>query len=181
VDEFLKIEIQALKAEISNLQALRYTLLGLAAGALVAYLGWVVPAGKKWALADALIPAELLLIAAVLLTTHFGKLIARLATYLEVFYGSPWQKRLREFRGLVRPLHLQAYLSLFYASLFAVTVAVLFGVCEKASNTQMSLTALVLVIVLLIVLIALASSSHLLKSYKESWQKIAEEDPCSSS
>jgi len=173
LDDFSKIELQSLHSELSSLQNARYTVLGLATATVTAYLGWVVSAGNRWSVADALIPVFVLITAATLVTGHFWRLIVRGATYLDVFYSSPWQMRLRTFRTFAAPTQVQFWLALYYFFLGVSAVALLLTVCEKRSAWPSAFFAGGLGVVLASALVWLSASRRYLTECRNYWEQVA--------
>ena len=175
MDEITKIDLQALKAEILSWQTLRFNLIGVAATADAAFLGWMATAGNKVSLSEALIPVLLLMCFSVVATIHAARMVIRIATYLVVFYDSPWEGRLNRYRANVKPWDVNRLIAALYASLAIASLLV----ARTTSHATLSVApsdsngfAWLLGICLLLALLVLALVGRARDGYIRAWNQV---------
>ena len=94
----MELEYQALRQEIMQWQDRRFIVIGTTIAFVSALVGAIAtkPGSCSWALATSLLLA--FLSAAVCLIRQFARFNSTIGAYLEVFHGSPWERRIKEFR-----------------------------------------------------------------------------------
>lgn len=176
MSEVVLAEFETLRDEVRDWQSRRFSLLGISAVLITAFIGWVIQNSQGWAWATASLPVILISTGSCFLTSHCGKMGVRASTYLQVFHRFKWQDRLDLFRQKTKVLNVNHLLAFFYLAIVLSATTVLYLKCQSPSGV-----ASVVVLCLSCILFACSQIDLLFHSapnakYVASWKNIMEEE-----